>query len=257
MDHSMPGFLSFTISRRLRKLIASETMIPSNYLILCRLLLLTSILPSIRVFSNELALHISSVQLLSCDWLFVTPWTAARQASLSITNSQSLLKLLSIEPLMSSNCFVLYHPLSCLQSFPASGSFPMSQFFVSGGQSIGVLALASVLPMNIQDWFPLWLIGVISVQSKELSRIFSSTKFNLVSIPSTPRSSLSKGSRQMDTSSLGKCQELLTESVANRLRCFDNVAKSWVQEPGCLVQLQLRLLLAVWLWARNSTWLSV
>ena len=144
--------LSFTISRRLLKLIASETMISSNYLILCRLLLLTSILPSIRVFSNELTLHISSVQLLNCDWLFVTPWTAARQASLSITNSQSLLKLLSIKPLMSSNCFVLYRPLSfCLQSCPASGSFPMSQFFVSGGQSIGVLALASVLPMNIQD----------------------------------------------------------------------------------------------------------
>ena len=58
---------------------------------------------------------------------------------------------------------------SCLQSFPASGSFPMSQFFASGGQSIGTSALASVLPMNIQDWFPLGLTGLISLQSKENS----------------------------------------------------------------------------------------
>ena len=64
---------------------------------------------------------------------------------------------------------------SSLQSFPASGSFPMSQFFTSGGQSIGVLASASVLPMNIQDWFPLGWTGWISLQSKGLSRIFSNT----------------------------------------------------------------------------------
>ena len=64
---------------------------------------------------------------------------------------------------------------SCIQSFPASGSFPMSQFFISGGQSIGVSASASVLPMNIQDWFPLELTSWISLQSKGLSRVFSST----------------------------------------------------------------------------------
>ena len=64
---------------------------------------------------------------------------------------------------------------SCLQSFPASGSFPMSQFFTSGGQSIGVSASASVLPMNIQDWFPLGLTGLVSLQSKGLSRVFSNT----------------------------------------------------------------------------------
>ena len=63
---------------------------------------------------------------------------------------------------------------SCFQSFPASGSFPMSQFFLSGGQSIGVSA-SSVLPVNIQDWFPLGLIDWISLQSKGLSRVFSST----------------------------------------------------------------------------------
>ena len=64
---------------------------------------------------------------------------------------------------------------SCLQSFPASGSFPMSHFFTSGGQSIGVSASASVIPMNIQDWFPLGWTGWISLQSKGLSRIFSNT----------------------------------------------------------------------------------
>ena len=77
-----------------------------------------------------------------------------------------------------------YHPTisssvipvsSLLQSFPASGSFPASQFFASGGQSIGVSASTSVLPMNIQDWFPLGLTGWISLQSKGLSRVFSNT----------------------------------------------------------------------------------
>ena len=102
---------------------------------------------------------VSSVQLFSRVRLFVTPWTAACQASLSITNSRSSLKLMSVKswchPTISSSVV----PFSCLQSFPESGSFPMSQFFTSGSQSIGVSASASVLPMNIQDWFPLGLNG--------------------------------------------------------------------------------------------------
>ena len=68
---------------------------------------------------------------------------------------------------------------SCLQSFPASGSFPMSQFFTSGGQSIGVSASISVLPMNIQDWSPLRWTDWISLQSKGLSRVFSNTTVQL------------------------------------------------------------------------------
>ena len=84
--------------------------------------------------------------------LFVTPWTAAHQASLSITNSRSLLKLMSIELVVPSNHLILCHSLLLhLQSFPASGSFQMSQFFTAGGQSIGVSASASVFPMNTQD----------------------------------------------------------------------------------------------------------
>ena len=118
----------------------------------------------------------SSVQLLSCVWLFATPWTAARQASLSITNSWSLLKLMSIKLAKPSNHLILCHPLLLLlQAFPASGSFPRSQFFPLGGQSIGVSASAWVLPMNIQDWFPFGLNGGISLQSKGLSRVFSNT----------------------------------------------------------------------------------
>ena len=66
-------------------------------------------------------------------------------------------------------------PPSCLQSFPASGSFPMSRFFTLGGQRIGPSALASVLSMNSQDWFPLGLTGLISLQSKGVSRVFSNT----------------------------------------------------------------------------------
>ena len=116
----------------------------------------------------------SSVQSLSCIWLFVNPWTAACQASIPIANSQSLLKLMSIELVVPSNHLILCRPL-LLQSFPASGSLQMSQFLASGGQSIGVSASASVLPMNIQDWFPLGWTGWISLHSKRLSRVFSNT----------------------------------------------------------------------------------
>ena len=92
------------------------------------------------------------VQSLSRGRLFGTPWTAARQASLSITTFQSLLKLMSTEQVMPSNHLILCGPFSsCPQSFPASGSFQMSQLFASGGQSIGASASISVLPMNIQD----------------------------------------------------------------------------------------------------------
>ena len=108
-----------------------------------------------------------SVQSLSHVQLFVTPWTAARQASLSITNSQSMLKFMSIKSVIHptiSSSVVLFS--SCLQSCPASGSFLKNQLFASGGQSIA--ASASVLLMNIQDWFPLGLTCLISFQSKGL-----------------------------------------------------------------------------------------
>ena len=104
--------------------------------------------------------------MLSCVRFFVTPWTAAGQASLSFTMSWCLLKLMSVESMMPSNHLILCRPLLLLPSV-------LSQLFSSGGQSIRASALASVLLMNIQDWFPLELTGLISLQSKRFSRVFS------------------------------------------------------------------------------------
>ena len=93
-----------------------------------------------------------------CVQLFVIPWTAARQASLSFTISWILLILMFIELVMSSNHLILCCPVSCPQSFLASWSFPMTQLFSSGGQNIAASTSASVLPMDIQGWFPLGLV---------------------------------------------------------------------------------------------------
>ena len=121
------------------------------------------------------SVQFSSVQSLSRVWLFETPWTAAHQACPSPTprvysNSCPLSQW--CHPTISSSVV----PFSShLQSFPASGTFQMSQFFTSGGQSIGVSASASVHLMNIQDWFPLGWTDWISMQSKGFSRVFSNT----------------------------------------------------------------------------------
>ena len=118
----------------------------------------------------------SSAQSLTRVRLFATPWTTARQASLSIISSWNLPKPMSIESVMPSNHYTSVIPFSSYpQSFPASGSFPMSQLFMSGGQSIGASSSASVLSVNIQGWFPLALTGLIFLQSKGLSRVFSNT----------------------------------------------------------------------------------
>ena len=129
-----------------------------------------------KVFSIDHQAVFSSVQSLSHVRLFATPWTAARQASLSITNSRSSLKLTSIELVMHPAISSSVVPFSsCPQSLPASKSFPMSQLFAWSGQSVGVSASASVLPVNTQDWSPLEWTGWISLQSKGISRVFSNT----------------------------------------------------------------------------------
>ena len=109
---------------------------------------------------------------LGCLWLFATPWTAAHQASLSCTISQSLLKLMSIESMMPSNHLIFYCPFLLLPSIFLSIRVFSSEL-ASDGQSIE--ASASVLPMNIQGWFPLGLTGWIFLLSKGLSRVSSST----------------------------------------------------------------------------------
>ena len=111
------------------------------------------------------------VQLLSHIWLFATPWTAAHQLSLSITNSQSLLKLMSIESVIPSSHLTLCHPLPLPSTFPSVRVFSNESAFASGGQSIGASASASALAMNIQGWFPLGWTGLISLLSKALSRV--------------------------------------------------------------------------------------
>ena len=122
------------------------------------------------------SVQFSLVQSFSRVRLLVTPWIAAHQASLSITNSRSLLKLKPIESVMPSSHLILCHPLLLLPPIPPSiRVFSMSQLFAWGGQSIGVSASASVLPMNTQDWSPSGWTGWISLQSKGLSRVFSNT----------------------------------------------------------------------------------
>ena len=126
--------------------------------------------PQSKIPQELVVVQFSSVQSFSHVWLFVTPWIAAHQAS------QSSLRLMYIESVMPSSHLILCCSLLLLPPIPPSiRVFPMSQLFSWGGQSIGVSALASFLPKNTQDWSPLEWTGWISLQSKGLSRVFSST----------------------------------------------------------------------------------
>ena len=114
------------------------------------------------------------VQLVSRVRLFVSPWTAACQVTLSSTISRNLLNFMSVESVMLTISSSVTTFSFCLQSFPASRSFPRSRLFASGDKSIAVSASTSVLPMNIQGWFSLGLTCLI-LQSRGLSRVFSNT----------------------------------------------------------------------------------
>ena len=119
---------------------------------------------------------ISSVQSLSCVWFFMTPRTAAQKASLSIRNSQSLFKLISIESVMPSNYVSLCCPLLLLPSiFPSIRVVSNESVLPKGGKSNGISASASVLPMNMWDRFPLGLTNLISMLYKGLTRVLSNT----------------------------------------------------------------------------------
>ena len=125
---------------------------------------------------------LSSVQSLSHVRFFATTWIAACQASLSITNSQSLLKLMSIESVMPSSHLILCHPLLLLPPIPPSIRVFSSEptLRMRWFQSIGVSASASVLPKKAQGWSPLEWTGWISLQSKGLTRVLSNTTFQSV-----------------------------------------------------------------------------
>ena len=140
---------------------------------LCHLGSLRAGIVAVLVYS----VHFSSVQF-SCSVMSdsATPWITARQAPLSITNSRSSLRLMSIESVMPSNHLVLCHPLLPLPSiFPSIRFFLTNWLYASDGQSIRASPSASVLPMTIQDWFTVGLTGWISSLSKRLSGVFSNT----------------------------------------------------------------------------------
>ena len=131
-----------------------------------------------RVFGIQVykANQFSSVQSLNRVWFFATQWIAARQASLSITNSQSSLKLMSIELVMPSSHLMLCRPLLLLSPIPPSiRVFSNESTLCTSGQSTGVSALASFLPEKSQGWSPSEWTAWISLQSKGLSRVFSNT----------------------------------------------------------------------------------
>ena len=124
-----------------------------------------------------------SVQFSSIAQSFLTlsdPMDCSRPGFPVQTNSWSLLKLMSIKLVMPSNHLILCRSLHLPSIFPSIMVFSDGQFFASGGQSIAVSASASVLPMNIQDWFPLGMTGLISLQSKGFSRVFSNTTFKSI-----------------------------------------------------------------------------
>ena len=193
-------------------------------------------------------LQFSSVQSLSCVWLFVTPWlqhtrlpcpSSTRRASSNSCPSSRWCHPTISSPVVS---------FSCLQSVPASGSFPMSQFFTSGGQSIGVSASTSVLPMNIQDWFPLRLTGWISLQSKGLSRVFSNTtvqKHQFFSISFLYSPTLTSIHDHWKTIALtrqtfvGKVMSLLLNMLSRLVITFLPRSKhlliSWLQSPSAVI----------------------
>ena len=125
---------------------------------------------------HKIGRGLSSVQSLSHVQLFVTPWKQHTRLSCPSPTLRACSNSCPLSQWCYPTISSTVNPVSsCLQSFTASGSFPMSQFFASGGQNIGVSASASVLPMNIQDWFPLGWTDLIPLQSKGLSRVFSNT----------------------------------------------------------------------------------
>ena len=137
---------------------------------------LVSLSLSFLISKMKIINHLSSVQLLSRVRLFATPWIAAHQASLSIANSRSLLKLISIESVMPSNHLILCRPLLLLPSiFPSISVFSNESVLSIRWPKYWSFSVRIILPMNIQDWFPLGWAGWISLPSKGLSGVFSKT----------------------------------------------------------------------------------
>ena len=177
----------------------------------------------------------------------VTPWTAARQASLSITNSHGLLKLVSIESVTPSNHLMLCRSCLLPSIFPSVRVFSNESVLHIGGQNIGTLASASVLPVNIQDWFPLGFD--LLAQSKGLSRVFSNTTgqsinssvlyfFFIVQLPH-PYMTTGKTIALTRQTFVGKVMSLLFNMLSRSVIAFLSRSKclliSWLQSPSAVV----------------------
>ena len=178
----------------------------------------------------------------------VTLWTLVSQATLSFTVSQDLFKLMSVELVMPSNHLILCRPFFCLQSFPASGSFSVSRLFESGGQSIGASASASVLPTNIQDWFPsgltVWspcsprtLKSLLLHYSSRASVLWCSAFF-IVQL-SHPYMTTGKTIALTRWTFVGKVMSLLFNMLSTSVIAFLSRSKylltSWLQLPSAVI----------------------
>ena len=185
-------------------------------------------------------LHFSSVQSLSSVRLFPTPWTSAHQASLSITNSWSSLKLMPTESVMPSNHLILCHPLLLPPSIsPSIRVFSNESALTSGGQSIGVSASTSVLPVNIRDWFPLGWTGWISLQSKGLlqhrsskASILQHSAFFIVPL-SHPYMTTGKTIALTRQTCVGKVMSLLFNTLSKLVIPFLKLWMGLVMEAKC------------------------
>ena len=198
---------------------------------------------------NLFALEHTRIFFFSHVLLFVTPWTVSRLVSLSFTVSQSCSNPCSLSQWCHPTILSSVVPFSsCLQSFPASGSFPMSQFFSSGGQSIGASASASGPSMIIQDWFPSGLTGLISLQSRWLSKVFSSTTVQKHQFFRAQPSLWSNSHPYMTTGKtivltiqtfVSKIMSLLVNMVSSFVMAFLPRSKclliSWLQSPSAVI----------------------
>ena len=210
--------------------------------------------PEVQLLDSKINIYrsISSVQSPSRVWLFETPWITACQAYLSITNSQSSLKLTSIELVMQSSHLILRHPFSsCPQFLPASESFRMSQFFASCGQSIGVSAWASVLPMNTQentmisfrmDWLALLAVqgtvkSLLQHHSSKASILWHSAFFTVQL--SHPYMTTGKTIALTRRTFVGKVISLLFNMLSSLVITFLSRSKclliSWLQSPSAVI----------------------
>ena len=206
---------------------------------------------SLKHWATREVIHFTVVaaQSLNTVWFFVTSWTAARQASLSFTISQSLLKLMSIESVMPSIISSSVVPFSFyLQSFPASGSFPVNRLFTSGGQNIGASAPASVFSTNIQDWFPLGLtfFNILAVQetlesspTPQFKSINSSALSLLYGLHLTSNMTTGKTIVLTIQTLVGKVVPLLCNTLSRFVIAFlprnKHLLISWLQSPSAVI----------------------